>query len=60
VPAGWQRIGKDTAADLLPVSPCARRFVRTWYQAGLRTRIMGVRKDVPVTVRFKAREYRCP
>lgn len=55
LPDGWEAVGRD--ADELKVlrDEAGTPFVRTWYQAALRTRLSGLKNGEPFTLSFEAR-----
>jgi hypothetical protein len=51
--AAWRRIGRDPGAVLHEDD--GERFVRVWYERGLRTTLRDVEAGQPITVRYRVR-----
>jgi len=53
-PAQWKRIGRDREFKILR-NENGQPFARTWYQAGLRTTLSGVKAGTPIMITLNVR-----
>ncbi len=62
LPESWVRFGEDNESDILIHDPAeassGEYYIRTWYQSGLRARLLSVQKGQPISIIFKARSTR--